>query len=300
MPSTIKSGFFESILTDSYGSPPAGILPIDSLVLYSGVQPGTPLNSQGILAYSSIVPISAVNWTFPSAGVIQLEPIDITNDFQTVSDQVSFIRIFRQSLGVIDIPVSLSGGTGDAVVSSLTAGVGGTITISNIKFKINTAGNVCVNTPVANFILSKLVGIALPYDTLNAASRYKLPISGGAEYTENVTVSVYSGPVPSDADELPSGVLLWQTNITGNNLFTVNGNSQGLSSTLSSTAIASGIPSFLRISKPSYTTIAGATVPACKFQTTIGSATATFMSASEFLISNTYQLNNLTVLMSAD
>lgn len=197
--------------------------------LYNGVQPAnpeaTPAGSAVWASYSagiSITPMSAAG-----GGISQLGVSATKNATNSIAS-LTFMRIYNLSGNpAVDVPVSLVGGGGGAILDSLstTAGVAIALTTFSIKWPKNNGGTLYLSQSLVNRIVDNLT-----------ASSSVVP-DFGINSSGSSVINVYSGAAPADADATPTGTLLCTFTIGASQVFTTpSGGSSALTGTLTSAA----------------------------------------------------------------
>lgn len=276
---------------------------IHQFKLCGGVMPANPTVLTGFTSYASLQPTDATSiWLPPSDGVVSLSaPLTFT---PSAAGAITFLRMnVANGYGVFDIPLGLSGTNASGVVSSLTASVGVPVSVTDLRIKLNTAGNLSVGSALANLFLSSIVNsdyMGNPFFIASAASKWN-PIAN--DFSKTVTVNVYDGSIPAKADDAATGTKLWTKSISSNNLFSVTGLGVSLAEGLTANALASGTPTYIRVVKAAYSgTLPQTGVPhswpATVFQLPIGPPTNGCIMTPGVLVSGqSATITNMTVTL---
>jgi hypothetical protein len=121
----------------------------------------------------------------------------------------------------------------------------------------------------------------------------KISIVSGV-YDRAVTVEAWDGAIPSNSSATPTGVKLWSKAITSNDLFAVSGLSASIISNQTANAIASGTPTFIRVTKAAYDVI-----PATSLQAPVSAQNGALFANTTMVSGQSNTLTNLTLSFQA-
>lgn len=264
---------------------------------FKGDMPADPTVTAGVTMLHSTTVSTTGKFQAPSDGASLLaSAISFTPNS---SGTLSFVRLYNSTVPVADISCGLIASGDSAIASTLTVVSGTPFSITDLRTRLATSGNTSVSPGVANHFLSVLLGASFPsYGTILAAfSRYD---PGLTNYTRSITIDIYDGGIPSRADQTATGTKLWTKSLTNDNLF-ASTSSLGLSLDLAQTAnaIATGIPTYCRVSKAGFTS-AGYSYPACVLQVPVSNASSgCVVSDSSFTSGSSYTITTLTLTLDA-
>lgn len=288
--------------------------------LYKGTLPvslASVLNDSDCLSSGSLggtvgtqnLPYSSNNmWSSPSSGVIILsaaQPIYIRGSGLPASPIPGFIRFFRNTEACLDIEVSNIRESKKASISSVAAVTASQVlALMDIRFKINVSGPLSFNNAFAGAILKGLTVYPGQIGNTNVGS---YGLFAGFPYCQNdagaptavaITAEAYDGPVPASCNDEATGTKLWSksySSTTGANIWSANGNSLELVYTFTANAIASGTPTYVRITKSEYTT-GSARYPRMVVQAPIGIGVGyAQFSANNFVAGSSVSLNSFVI-----
>lgn len=264
---------------------------------FKGDMPANPTVTTGVtMLHSATVPTTG-KFQAPSDGVsILSSAISFTPNS---SGTLSFVRLYNSAVPVADISCGLVGSGDSAIASTLTVISGTPFSITDLRSRLATSGNTSVSPSVANHFLSILFGASFPsYDVILAAfSRYDPALTN---YTRPVTLDIYTGGIPSRADQTATGTKLWTKSLANDNLFSLT-STLGLSLDISQTAnaLATGTPTYCRVTKAGFTS-GGIIFPACTLQVPVSNTSSgCVVSDSNFISGNSYTITNLTLTLDA-
>jgi hypothetical protein len=265
--------------------------------LFAGARPGDPTITSGITALSANRSLPPGTWLASSNGVSALaNSIGFT---ATASGTVSFIRFYfygNQAVAILDVDVGLVSSGAKAIVSTLTAVSGQTVNLTDMRFRVAAFGDTCVSPSVANEIVNiwshnEAVTVSNSYSNLAAFSKRNV-VSG--VYDRPVTVEAWDGIIPANSSATPTGVKLWSKAITSNDLFAVSGLSASIISNQTANAIASGTPTFIRVTKAAYDVI-----PATSLQAPVSAQNGALFANTTMVSGQSNTLTNLTLSFQA-
>ncbi|MDO9571186.1 MAG: hypothetical protein Q7J58_17690 [Hydrogenophaga sp.] len=264
--------------------------------LFSGARPADPTITSGITALSAVKTLPVGTWLVASNGVAALAaPVGFT---ATATGTVSFVRFYYGS-GTgpfLDVDVGLLASGEKAIVSTLSAVSGETVSLTDLRFRVATSGDTCVSPSVANEIINTWAKnisatVANGFGHLAGFSKYNLAT---ASNDRTVTVEAWDGPIPANSTVTPAGTKLWSKSISGNELFATSGMSAALITNQTANAIASGTPTFVRATKAAYDVI-----PATSMQAPVSALNGVQFAKAEMVSGVSNTLTNFTVTFQA-
>lgn len=262
---------------------------------FSGTMPANPTVTAGVTMLHSATVSTSGKFQVPSDGVSLLaSSISFTPNS---SGTLSFVRLYNSTTPIADISCGLSGSGDSAIASTLTIVSGTPFSIIDLRTRLATVGNASVSPSVANFFLSYFLGSSTPsYGGILAAFSKYDPATAG--YTRTVTVDIYDGSIPSRADQTATGTKLWTKSMSNNNLFAATSTlGLALDSAQTANAIATGVPTYCRVTKAGYTS-GGLTFPACVIQVPVSNASSgCIVSDGTFTSGSSYTITNLTLTL---
>lgn len=215
---------------------------------YNGAQPASPADTPaGSAVWSSAaagVNISSV-MSSPSGGVSSLASSRVGASQASAAGvgSLTFARFasFNGSsyIGCIDVPVSLSGGGGGAIIGSLTsvAGVGPTLVSYSIKIPFSL-GTLAIGSVLASYIAGMFTGLNYT------------PLYMGANTIGASVIDIYSGSPPATADGAATGTLLCTITLGATQIWAAaSGGTAALAVQPSATSLASGTIGYARLKK---------------------------------------------------
>lgn len=217
---------------------------------YNGAQPASPEDAPaGSAVWSSVsgaINISAA-MSAPSGGISSLASslVGVSQAAAAGVSDITFARFYSYGYpgpshkGCIDVPVSVSGGGGGAIIGSLTsvAGVGPTLLSYSIKIPLSL-GTLAIGSVLASYIAGMFSG-------LNYA-----PLYMGANTSGASTIDVYSGSPPATADEAATGTLLCTITLGATQIWAAaSAGTAALAVQPSATSLASGTIGYARLKK---------------------------------------------------
>ena len=243
---------------------------------WNGVQPAapsdTPAGSAVFSSYSVGVDISTY-MSQPAGGISALSQTRQANATSAVST-ITFGRLYDAGgVAQIDVVASLSGGGGGIIVPTLTSSAGVAYQVTDLSLKLpSNLGTVYLNDDLRD-------------DLVSAWCNTAANVGAGAA----AVINVYSGSVPSSANEAATGTLLvsFSTAASGASWNAASGGSAALASSLSAAASAGSATTatYARMVKGSYV-----------LQGTVGTSGADFIMDSVTITSgNTYSITNATI-----
>lgn len=262
---------------------------------FKGDMPSNPTVTAGVTMLHSATVSTSGKFQVPSDGVSLLaSAISFTPNS---SGTLSFVRLYSGTTPIADISCGLVSSGASAIASTLDVLSGTPFSITDLRSRLATSGNISVNPSVANHFLSFLLGATSPsYGSILAAfSRYDQALG---TFTRTITLDIYDGAIPNRADQTATGTKLWTKSLTNNNLFS-NTTTLGLSLDLAQTAnaIATGTPTYCRVTKLGYTT-GGISYPTCVLQVPVSNASSgCVVSDSTFTSGSSYTITNLTLTL---
>lgn len=152
---------------------------------------------------------------------------------------LTFVRFYCNSYPMLDVPVSLNGGGGGAILASLTSVVGIGVSLDKFSIKIaQSLGTLSINAPLANRLVDWL--------TYNATAMLYM----GINTSGTCVLDIYSGAPPASADDAATGTKLASITIGGTQLWgSASGGSAALVVSPSVTSLASGTIGYARLKK---------------------------------------------------
>lgn len=276
----------------------SGLTPANTIThigAFKGTMPADPSVTTGVtMLHASTVSVAG-KFQVPSDGVSLLaSSISFTPNS---SGTLSFVRLYRNTTPVADISCGLSGSAESAIASTLTIVSGTPFSIIDLRSRIACTGNVSVSPSVANHFLGYFLGSSTPSygGVLSAFSKYN---PATTLYDRTVTIDIYDGAIPSRADQTATGTKLWTKSLSNNNLFaTTSTLGLTLDSAQTANAIASGVPTYCRVTKAGYTS-SGFTFPTTVLQVPVSNASSgCVVSSGTFTSGQSYTITNLTLTL---
>ena len=251
---------------------------------YNGAQPGDPsATPAGSSVYSSysLGPVLASAMSAAGGGISQLASPRGASASSSVGS-LTFARLINSNgVGVIDTPISLSGGGGGIIADSLssTAGVALNFTAFSIKMPKTNGGTLFLSQSLVDRLVDNLTNV----NTVQPG--FGINTTGGS------VINVYSGAAPADADAPATGTLLFTFTIGSVNVFaTAVGGSAALNGPLTSAAAAaSGTASYARWVKTNGSST-------FTIQGSVGTTGTDFLiNTTTIVAASTYQITDATV-----
>lgn len=283
-----------SILNSTFSNSPQGAYLVDSCMPFAGNIPLSPSVTTGVTALcAGVISLSGVFYV-PSNGVTSIaSPLTFTPN---KTNTLSFIRLYANTQPVADISCSLSPSDNSAVASTLTIVSGTQFSVTDLRMKMNTSGDVSVNPAVANDFLFKMTGRTPLYGYAPYFFDNYDPATGTGN--RPVTAKLYSGSIPARADLIPTGSELWTYALPGlGSMFAQSGLGISLRVNLVANAIASGVPTYCRIRKAGFTS-SGVTYPEAIIQVPVATnGQGCTLSSPTFTSGQSYSITGLTLTL---
>lgn len=235
MPTTFNTAFKNQLIDSLTGRGSSTFLYY--IQPYNGAQPAdpttTPAGVSPFTAYNTSVVVGGF-MSSPGMGVSQLATPKSAVASSTVSS-LTFARIFNSSaVAMIDTPVSLAGGGGGVILSTLNASSGAALAVDAYSFKMpQSNGTVSLNADVVNAL----------------ASAFSIAAANVGLCTNSV-INIYSGSAPASADLAATGTLLVSFAAGATSPWgAAAGGAAGLTANLTAAADATGTAGYARIVK---------------------------------------------------
>jgi len=292
----------QGTFTENYSAAPAVV---GQLILSRGAMPISP--SVAISAADNItsgtVAIAHSLFTSPADGSIQLlSPLTIPIKTSVVDAVPTFIRLQTTvPVGIIDIPVSDTPGLDNAVISNVLISTGQSVQITSLSVNLAGFNDLVISKSYLDGILRLMFGFptaAGHNNRLMGTWSKVINSSTSAEVNAVLAIEAYDGAVPLTDDETPAGTLLWKRTIPTAELpavLSVINNSIYSNRVHQANALATGIPTFIRIVKNAITSGTGVYPRLC-IQLTIEKHVGFAQTEMVTGVSNTLSQFNLSML----
>lgn len=217
---------------------------------FNGAQPASPEDTpagSGVWASGASMIDIAATMSAPSGGISELASalVGVSQASAAGVSGLTFARFYSYGYpgpshkGVIDVPVSVSGGGGGAIIDSLAsvAGVGPTLESYSVKIPFSL-GTLSIGSVLASYIAGMFTGL-----------NYS-PLYLGSNATGASTIDVYSGSPPATADEAATGTLLCTITLGATQIWAAaSAGTAALAVNPSASSLASGTIGYARLKK---------------------------------------------------
>lgn len=225
---------------------PDALAPITTIVL---------LDASGYELSSTDIDIPG-NFTRPVNGQIQLvNNLDLGNIGGNIAHRVV---LKRNSVVTIEVPVALTPGSNNVVLNQLDSTNGEPIILTNMKFQFKPFNDIKLSSSLLDMFMLTYFGFSKDQISLYGGLGFSENIyflSGGSVVNSTLSVTAYTGDIPLEANHAISANSepLWQKVITNTPLFQCLGNMVHLPYYLGEPAVATGVPTYIRIVKDEQT-----------------------------------------------
>lgn len=255
---TIVNAVLAGTFTEAYSS---SLLFPNSLRLVKGIMPDSPATTltAGNILDSGAVPLTVSSFSAVSNGrTDMISPLTIPIKSAVVSQVPSFIRIQNSSsVGMFDIDVNNIAGPSNAIINSMSVSTGDVVRLTDLRFIFKNTSSVSMTPGFYSSILRLIMGspTAEGYSNKLLFGWPKVINSSSAETNAVLTIEAYDGDIPASSEDAATGTLLWKRTIptTEASIFSVTGNIVNSARAHTSNALATGIPTYVRISKAAIT-----------------------------------------------
>lgn len=293
-------GLLLGLFTENYSTT---VSTVAQLRLCKGIIPASPATAlvAGDILDSAAIAITHSLFTSPANKSAQLiNPLTIPIKASVTNAVPTFIRLQTSgAVGILDIPVAGTPGADNAVISSMSISTGQSVQITSLRLALSGLNDLVMSTAYYNNILRLLLGSPTAEGDSNRlmGTWGKVINSSAAEANAVLAIEAYDGTVPLTDDETPAGTLLWKRTVptTEIAILSVVGASIYSNRTHQASALASGVPTFIRIVKNAITS--GTNVyPRLCIQLTIEKHASFYQTAMVTGVVNTLEQFNLALL----